>query len=281
MNIGFIGAGKVGFSLGRYFAENGIPLSGYYSLHVQSAAEAAKFTGSEVYYELADIVRDSDVIFITVPDGSVAEVYESIKEMGIEGKCICHCSGAMSAEETFPDISEYGASGYSIHPLFPISSKYESFKELQSAFFCIEGSEEHLGDWEKLFERLGNDIRIIPGSMKSEYHAACAISSNLVCALAAKSLSLMKKCGFSETEALKAFEPLIMSNIRRILAVGPQEALTGPVERNDIETVARHIQCMDNDTDRDMYRAVSRKLVEIAQYKHPENDYSEMKKLLK
>ena len=281
MNIGFIGAGKVGFSLGRYFAENGIPLSGYYSLHVQSAAEAAKFTGSKVYYELADIVRDSDVIFITVPDGSVAEVYESIKEMGIEGKCICHCSGAMSAEETFPDISEYGASGYSIHPLFPISSKYESFKELQSAFFCIEGSEEHLSDWEKLFGRLGNDIRIIPGSMKSEYHAACAISSNLVCALAAKSLSLMKKCGFSETEALKAFEPLIMSNIRRILAVGPQEALTGPVERNDIETVARHIQCMDNDTDRDMYRAVSRKLVEIAQYKHPENDYSEMKKLLK
>ncbi|WP_295078106.1 Rossmann-like and DUF2520 domain-containing protein [Ruminococcus sp.] len=281
MNIGFIGAGKVGFSLGRYFAENGIPLSGYYSLHVQSAAEAAKFTGSEVYYELADIVRDSGVIFITVPDTSVAEVYESIKEMGIEGKCICHCSGAMSAEETFPDISEYGASGYSIHPLFPISSKYESFKELQSAFFCIEGSEEHLGDWEKLFGRLGNDIRIIPGSMKSEYHAACAISSNLVCALAAKSLSLMKKCGFSETEALKAFEPLIMSNIRRILAVGPQEALTGPVERNDIETVARHIQCMDNDTDREMYRAVSRKLVEIAQYKHPENDYSEMKKLLK
>jgi len=281
MNIGFIGAGKVGFSLGRYFAENGIPLSGYYSLHVQSAAEAAKFTGSEVYYELAGIVRDSDVIFLTVPDGAVAEVYESIKEMGIDGKCICHCSGAMSAEETFPDISEYGASGYSIHPLFPISSKYESFKELQSAFFCIEGSEEHLGDWEKLFARLGNDIRVIPGSMKSEYHAACAISSNLVCALVAKSISLMEKCGFSENEALRAFKPLIMSNIKRILAVGPQEALTGPVERNDIETVARHIQCMDNDTDRDMYRAVSRKLVEIAQYKHPENDYSEMKKLLK
>lgn len=281
MNIGFIGAGKVGFSLGRYFAENGIPLSGYYSLHVQSAAEAAKFTGSEVYYELAGIVRDSDVIFLTVPDGAVAEVYESIKEMGIDGKCICHCSGAMSAEETFPDISEYGASGYSIHPLFPISSKYESFKELQSAFFCIEGSEEHLGDWEKLFARLGNDIRVIPGSMKSEYHAACAISSNLVCALAAKSISLMEKCGFSENEALRAFKPLIMSNIKRILAVGPQEALTGPVERNDVETVAKHIQCMDNDTDRDMYKAASRKLVEIAQYKHPETDYSEMKKLLK
>lgn len=281
MNIGFIGAGKVGFSLGRYFAENGIPLSGYYSLHVQSAAEAAKFTGSKVYYELSDIVKDSSALFITTPDSAVSEVYESIKEIGIEGKCVCHCSGAMSAAETFPDIREYGASGYSIHPLFPISSKYESFKELHSAFFCIEGDEEHLADWEEIFGRLGNDIRIISGRTKGDYHAACAISSNLVCGLAAKSMSLMKKCGFSETEALKAFEPLIMSNIKRILAVGPEEALTGPVERNDAAIVSRHIQCMDNDTDRSMYKAVSRKLVEIAQHKHPEADYSEMKNLLK
>ena len=281
MNIGFIGAGKVGFSLGRYFAENGISLSGYYSLHVQSAAEAAKFTGSEVYYELPDIVRDSDVIFITVPDGAVREVYESIKALGIAGKYICHCSGALSAAEVFTDIKSFRASGYSIHPLFPISSKYESFKELHNAYFCIEGDELHISVWEELFIRLGNGVKIIPGSRKSEYHAACAISSNLVCGLAAKSLSLMKDCGFSESEALKAFEPLILSNIRRILAVGPVEAMTGPVERNDIETVRRHIRCLDSDTDREMYKAVSRKLVEIAHEKHPRTDYTDMKKLLR
>ncbi|MGN1313669.1 MAG: hypothetical protein ACI4VG_01490 [Lachnospiraceae bacterium] len=31
MRIGFIGAGKVGFSLGRYFGENDVCVSGYYS----------------------------------------------------------------------------------------------------------------------------------------------------------------------------------------------------------------------------------------------------------
>ena len=36
MQIGFIGAGKVGFSLGRYFAENGLTVSGYYSRDSQS-----------------------------------------------------------------------------------------------------------------------------------------------------------------------------------------------------------------------------------------------------
>jgi predicted short-subunit dehydrogenase-like oxidoreductase (DUF2520 family) len=80
---------------------------------------------------------------------------------------------------------------------------------------------------------------------------------------------------------MTAFEPLIMSNIKRILAVGPVEALTGPVERNDVNTVIKHIKCMDNDVDRNMYMAISRKLVDLAENKHPETDYSELKRLLK
>ena len=92
---------------------------------------------------------------------------------------------------------------------------------------------------------------------------------------------MLEKCGFTETEAMTAFEPLIMSNIKRILAVGPVEALTGPVERNDVNTVIKHIKCMDNDVDRNMYMAISRKLVDLAENKHPETDYSELKRLLK
>ena len=49
MKIGFIGAGKVGFSLGKYFAENGAELSGYYSRTESSAHEAAAFTGSKAF----------------------------------------------------------------------------------------------------------------------------------------------------------------------------------------------------------------------------------------
>lgn len=281
MNIGFIGAGKVGFSLGRYFAENGVSLTGYFSSHVQSATEAAKFTGSSVYYELADIVRDSDALFLTVPDKSVRELYGQIREMDISGKCLCHCSCAMSADEAFPDIRKLGAFGYSMHPLFPISSKYETFKELHSAYFSIEGSEERIGEWVAFYEQLGNGIKVIHGNMKSRYHAACIMAGNLVSALAVKSLSMMEECGFSESEALKAFAPMIMSNVKRILAAGPTEAVSGPVERNETETVRRHIECMDNDIDRNMYKAVSRKLVEIVQQKHPETDYSELKKMLK
>jgi predicted short-subunit dehydrogenase-like oxidoreductase (DUF2520 family) len=91
----------------------------------------------------------------------------------------------------------------------------------------------------------------------------------------------MEKCGFSQTEALKAFQPLIMNNIKRILALGPVEALSGPVERNDIGMVRKHLECMENDTDRSMYKAVSMKLVDVAQQKNNEADFSELRRILR
>ncbi len=280
MRIGFIGAGKVGFSLGKYFAENGAELSGYYSRSFTSAEDAAAFTGSKAFDEPAKLIKVSDAVFITVPDGTIRSVWDDIKLLDLKGKMICHCSGAMTAAEAFPDVLSKGASGFSIHPLFPVSSKYETYKLLGSAFFCIEGDADGISVWHDIFTSIGNPVRIIDGSVKVRYHAACAISSNLMCGLAQLSLDLLQKCGFTEHEALEALRPLAMSNMQRLFEVGPNEALTGPVERNDVSTVSKHLRCFDTDNDRAMYTSVSRKLTEIASKRHPDSDYSEMERLL-
>ena len=67
MNIGIVGAGKVGFSFGRLLAEKGVRISGYYSRNSDSAREAAEFTNSGHYTDLGKLIEDSDAIFITVP----------------------------------------------------------------------------------------------------------------------------------------------------------------------------------------------------------------------
>ena len=138
MNVGFVGAGKVGFYLGKFLTENEIHVTGYYSRHIESALEAAKFTESKVYEELDLLVSDSDVLFLTVPDGEIKSTYDRIKKYNISGKQICHCSGALVSSEVFCDIDEYGAYGYSIHPLFPVSNKLTSYRELPGAFFALK-----------------------------------------------------------------------------------------------------------------------------------------------
>lgn len=281
MKIGFIGAGKVGFTLGKYFSVNGIEISGYYSRSYDSALEAVKFTGSQCFGSIEELAAASDTIFITTPDSAIKDTYLSLIGHNISGKQICHCSGSLSASEVFPEIKEKQASGYSIHPLFPVSNKYESYKEIGRAYFSIEGDSLHIKNWESFFLKLGNPVKILSSGHKTEYHAACATASNLVCALIAESTELLAKCGFTTEQALCALEPLISANIGNILKTDPVQALTGPVERCDCETVQKHLNCFESNDDRELYRSTSLKLISLAQKKHPEKNYSEMLRILK
>ena len=83
----------MGFSLGRYFNENGMEVTGYVSRNIQSAREAALFTNTKAYDSIENLVEDSDILFITVPDGLIEEVWNQIRVLPIAGKRICHCSG--------------------------------------------------------------------------------------------------------------------------------------------------------------------------------------------
>ena len=280
MKIGFIGAGKVGFSLGKVFSEGGLQVIGYCSRHKESAEAAAKFTESKCYDDPGRLVADCDAVFLTVPDGVITEIFEKLKDYDLKGRQICHCSGSMTAQKAFPGIGQTGAEGYSIHPLFPVSDRYASYRELKDAFFCIEGSAAHLNDWKERLQSLGPRVQAIPSGQKVLYHAACAIASNLVCALVQESLDLLEDCGFTRTYALQAITPLLRSNMEHIISHGPAGALTGPMERNDVETVRKHLGAFPTAKDQALYREVSKKLLETAQEKHPDTDYTDMKKVL-
>ena len=241
--IGFIGAGKVGVSLGKFFREGGLPVTGYYNRHREAALEAAEFTGSRCFDSAEAVAEASDAIFLTVPDNMIRAVYGSLRGLDLRGKKICHCSGALSAGEAFPGIEALGATGYSIHPLFPVSDRWAAYKELGSAFFCIEGTGP-LDFWVKTLESLGPRVQEISGDAKVKYHAACAISSNLVCALVDTGLNLLQECGFTEAGAREALAPLALSNMKHLLEDGPVQALTGPVERGDGDTVRKHLSVL-------------------------------------
>lgn len=101
MKFGFIGAGKVGFSLGKYLADNEMEVVGYYSEFKEDALEASKFTKSSVNKNIEDLVRDSDVLFLTVPDGAIEKVWNQVKKTGISGKVVCHCSGCFITKMSF------------------------------------------------------------------------------------------------------------------------------------------------------------------------------------
>lgn len=287
MKAGFIGAGKVGFSLGKYLAENGIDVTGYYSRSADSAIKASEFTGTRYYKDLTDIIEDSDTLFITAPDGAITEVWEYIRNLPIKNKNICHCSGSIPSTVFF-DAENRGAYRYSIHPLYAISSKATSYLDLGKACFTIEGSDAHLAELKALFSEMGNTVVAISPDSKALYHAAAVMVSNQIVALADMGTALLVKCGFSEAAAAEALSPLLLGNAQSVAEKGAVNALTGPIERGDAQTVSKHLQeirkfAAESTVGQDIltaYTALSKQLIRIAQQKHPQKDYKHLEKEL-
>lgn len=278
MKVGFIGAGKVGCSLGDYFIRNEIPVAGYVSRTQAKAGGAEKNEKRTQIASIDKLLTMCDVLFLTVPDDAISGVWEQVRTFPIEGKYICHCSGSLSSA-VLSGIEEAGAYGYSIHPMFPFKSRETEYEDLKQALFTVEGDFAHMDRMEKLLKKCGNPVVRIQKEDKPAYHAAAVFASNLVVGLMRQSVMLLEKCGFDGKEALCALKPLAMSNLSNIFEVGPDQALTGPVERHDMDTVRKHLKVLNQD-ETETYKALTKEIVKIAETRHPEISYTDMKRLL-
>lgn len=268
----------MGFSLGKYFSVNNLNVIGYFSTSFQSTKEAAIFTKSKAYSNMEDLINDCDTVFITTPDDKINEVWQNIKNYNIKEKIICHTSGSLSSK-IFLEINLSGAFGYSIHPMFPFSDKFTSYSKLNSAYFSIEGHKKHINFLKKIFMDLGNKVILIDSEKKPLYHLANVTVSNLVLSLLDIGCNYLELCDVSKKDAKNALLPLIYSNIENIKENDFVSALTGPIERCDVNTIQKHINVMD-ENNKELYKILSLNLLKIAKNKNKERDYSELEKLL-
>lgn len=278
MKIGFIGAGKVGTTLAMAFVENGLEVSGFWSRSAQSAAFAAGFTATQVFSDIASLVRSSDVLFITVTDDAIQTIYDTLTQLPLNGKVICHTSGVYSVEDVFPNRTAYGALGMGLHPLYPIHDKTTVWRTLRNSSFTIEGDSEATYQWVKILRDIHLDVKVIA----STHHAtksSASLASNFYCALVEQSLLLMRHCGFSEHESLTTQKPRMLANLDPMLNQGT-EALTRPIEGNDVDTVEKHLSTLTCRPARQRYAATALACIERAMAKHPTRDYGSLKNLL-
>ncbi len=273
MRIGFVGAGKVGCTLGLYLSQNH-EIVGYASRSSASAEYAAELCGSEAFNDTSELVGRCDLLYVTTPDDVIGTVWEALAKDSeirstLKGKFIAHASGSLSSE-VFVQAKELGAYPYSTHPLFAIASKTDSAKELGDALFVIEGAEEHLSEITKLFSTLGNRTQTINTEDKTRYHAAAVLASNHVVSLYSLAAKELERCGFTAEDACNALSPLFLGNARNLAKLGPISCLTGPAERGDIQTINKHLEVLEGDT-HDVYELLNNEALAIAKAKRKLN----------
>jgi len=287
LRIGFAGAGKAGTSVAKYIAEvaKTKPISfevvGFYSKTFEHTQVSAELTYSKAFSTLEELCEASDIVSLSVRDGDIPLAWDEAKDF-CKGKFVCHLSGSVGSE-IFPGAKELGISVGSIHPLAALYDRETAWGTLLRADFTIEGDEKFLSLARKLLDGLGNTYAEIEADKKPLYHAASAICANLTCATAYAATELYKKCGLPDSFAENAWRVLFIENAKNIIRQGPIVALTGPIDRGDPKTVARHLAALkDVDEDiQDVYAALSLLLVDGSEKIYPEKDLKEIEHMLK
>lgn len=256
-------------------------MTGFYSKTFESAKKAAAFTNTAAFQEIKELLKASDTLFITTPDGVIAQIWDCIAEldMDLSNYIICHFSGSLSSY-VFSGIERTNAKGCSIHPMYAFSDQYTSYLKFKTAYMTIEGDAEAAERMRVLFQGLGHKVLTIQSADKIKYHAAATLASNAVLGLMQASLDLLSDCGFSESEGMELLSPLVTGNIFSMLKEGCVKALTGPFERGDAETVKKHLEALQGKEEEAIYRSLGKKLMKLAKCKHPERDYAALERII-
>ncbi len=262
--IGIVGCGRVAQALGRLLVERGQPVAALAGRDPARTAAAAGFVGVKAA-QIEELPALVSRLLVAVADGALPVVAKSLAAAGMKGGIALHTSGAHGPEALAP-LAEQGVSCGTLHPLQTIATPELGLAALPGAAFGIT-AEGAAARWAgQIVGLLGGTPLSIPTDRRPLYHAAAVLASNCLVALADAAVILMSAAGVAPETALQALAPLLRASCENTLTLGPTAALTGPIERGDLETIAHHRSALTAApaTVRELYRVASLHLVEIA-----------------
>ena len=217
--------------------------------------------------EFAELARRATRVLIAVSDCAIAEVAQRLCRSAGTGGIALHTCGAKDESE----LDALRAKGFAcgtIHPLQTIASPEGGAASLPGCTFAISGDAAALG-WARAIARLlDGGVLGVNRENRALYHAAAAMASNHLVALADAAQQMLAKAGGVDGEtAMQALAPLVGTTLANVLERGPAWALTGPIERGDAETVRRHLSSMPQGTIMELYRAAAKQTLDLARRK--------------
>jgi predicted short-subunit dehydrogenase-like oxidoreductase (DUF2520 family) len=167
---------------------------------------------------------DAPVVLLAVPDAEIANAAAALPRATAE-TFVGHCSGAT----TLAPLSAHPRA-FSLHPLMTVTRAGADFADATAAVAGRTPEARALAT--QLAQTLGMHPIDVPDRDRAAYHAAASIASNFLVTLewAAARVGNLDRA---------ALAPLVRATVDNWLALGPAQALTGPIARGDEATVRR------------------------------------------
>lgn len=274
--VAIIGAGRVGGALGRLLARAGYRVVAVAGRTRRSAAAAARFIGAgEPMADVAAAAARAAIVLITVPDREIRGVCERIARGGgfRRGSLVAHASGAHT-RELLDAARAAGALRAVLHPLQAVPSRDLGVANIAGSLFRTEADRGAVARVRALVRALGGTELALPGwggdaQSAALYHAGAVAASNYLVTLLDFAARLLRTLGADRRQALRAVLPLVRGTLANVERLGVPGALTGPIARGDVTTVAAHVAALRERAPEllDLYLVLARETVALARAK--------------
>jgi len=259
-SVAIVGYGKVGRVLARGFAGRGYRL--FIVAHKPHPDSWLTRRQKRVVNRIAELPADMDFVVLCVRDRQIPVLAnEVVKRDGFRrGTVVCHTAGALSADVLAP-IRKVGCLPLAWHPLQTFTGD-EDADLLKGITFGIDGDPKAVRVGEKMARALGGKPFRVPPELRPLYHLGGVFACNLMAALGGISQDLLKEVGMDERRSLAALAPLIRTTAQNISRKELPDAITGPLKRGDVETIAAHLKVLErHPLAGEIYRVLSRSLL--------------------
>ena len=245
--LNLIGAGRVGQTLAHLWARQGVlRVQDVLTRSAGTAQAALDFIapGASDTRPAVDLakMRPAGIWLLAVPDAQIAACAQDLaanaRQRGDAPALAFHCSGAQSAALLMP-LRDMGWSVASAHPVLSFASAQTAVAQFAGTPCALEGDAAACATLRPLFTAIRAACFDVHSQDKVLYHAAAVFATNFAPVLQALAEDAWRSSGMPEALVLRLRERLLRNAVDNIVALGPQQALTGPAARGDHVAIAR------------------------------------------
>lgn len=240
MRIVLVGPGRAGMSLAIAAAAAGHEIVGVVGRSLDSAQLGASMVGA-VALTVDDDLPSADLMIVATRDAVIVAVAAAIAPKATDIPSAIHVSGLTSVTALAP-LAARGLEVGSFHPLQTLPTPQAGAARLAGAYIAITADPP----LQHRLEGFARDLGAIPFALddraKPLYHAAAAAAANFPLAAFSMASDLFAAAGVPWDAA----RPLVEAVVANAFEMGPRAALTGPVARGDVDTVAAQLRSVDS-----------------------------------
>ena len=191
-----------------------------------------------------ELCESANTVIFAVPDDKLANALtDFLAGNNCQDRFVVHVSGVHGLEILQP-IADAGAQVAALHPMMQFVDASTDVELLKQSYVSCSASQSAHGKASALVELWGAKmITLNPGVDRRQYHLALSLVSNHLTGLMAWANELLVPAlGENSSE-------LVAQMAARAVAAAscddPLSSLTGPVARGDANTIAQHMQSLN------------------------------------